>query len=53
MPNVTVTVKLNGMDEALDKVHELVEAIKKAKSLADDLTLALDGLHAEEQSTRR
>lgn len=50
---VTVAVKLDGMDEALDKAHELVRTIEKAKSLAGDLTLALDGLHAEVQSTRR
>lgn len=50
---VTVAVKLDGMDEALDKAHELVRTIEKAKSLAGDLTLALDGLHAEVQSTRK
>lgn len=50
---ITVAVKLDGMDEALDKAHELVRTIEKAKSLAGDLTLALDGLHAEVQSTRR
>jgi len=50
---VTVAVKLDGMDEALDKAHELARTIEKAKSLAGDLTLALDGLHAEVQSTRR
>lgn len=50
---ITVAVKLDGMDEALDKAHELVMTIEKAKSLAGDLTLALDGLHAEVQSTRK
>lgn len=50
---ITVAVKLDGMDEALDKAHELVRTIEKAKSLAGDLTLALDGLHAEVQSTRK
>lgn len=50
---VTVAVKLDGMDEALDKAHELARTIEKAKSLAGDLTLALDGLHAEVQSTRK
>lgn len=47
---ITVAVKLDGMDEALDKAHELVRTIEKAKSLAGDLTLALDGLHAEEST---
>lgn len=50
---VTVAVKLDGMDEALDKAHELVRTIEKAKSLAGDLAVALDGLHAEVQSTRK
>lgn len=50
---VTVAVKLDGMDEALDKAHELVRTIEKAKSLAGDLILALDGLHTEVQSTRK
>lgn len=50
---ITVAVKLDGMDEALDKAHELVRTIEKAKSLAGDLTLALDGLHTEVQSTRK
>lgn len=50
---ITVAVKLDGMDEALDKAHELVRTIEKAKSLAGDLALALDGLHAEVQSTRK
>ena len=52
-PAATVAVKLDGMDEALDKARELVRTIEKAKSLAGDLTLARDGLHAEEQSTRK
>lgn len=50
---ITVAVKLDGMDEALDKARELVRTIEKAKSLVGDLTLALDGLHAEVQSTRK
>ena len=45
-----ITVKLDGMDEALDKAHELVRTIEKAKSLVGDLTLALDGLHTEEST---
>ena len=44
---VTVDVEVNGIDEAVDKAHELVETIKKAKSLADDLTLALNGLETD------
>lgn len=47
---ITIAVKLDGMDEALDKAHELVRTIEKAKSLVGDLTLALDGLHAEEST---
>lgn len=50
---ITVAVKLDGMDETLDKAHELVRTIEKAKSLVGDLALALDGLHAEVQSTRK
>lgn len=50
---ITVAVKLDGMDEALDKAHELVRTIEKAKLLAGDLAVALDGLHAEVQSTRK
>lgn len=47
---ITIAVKLDGMDEALDKAHELVRTIEKAKSLVGDLTLALDGLHTEEST---
>lgn len=36
---ITVAVKLDGMDEALDKAHELVRTIEKAKSLAGDLAV--------------
>ena len=50
---ITVAVKLDGMDEALDKARELARTIEKAKSLVGDLALALDGLHAEVQSTRK
>lgn len=50
---ITVAVKLDGMDEALDKAHELVRTIEKTKSLVGDLAVALDGLHAEVQSTRK
>ena len=31
MPNVTATVKIDGVDEAVDKAHELIETIKKQK----------------------
>ena len=47
MTDIAVTVKVNVVDEALDKARELVETIKKAKSLADDLTLALNGLETD------
>ena len=36
---ITVAVKLDGMDEALDKAHELVRTIEKAKSLVGDLAV--------------
>lgn len=36
---VTVAVKLDGMDEALDKAHELVRTIEKAKSLVGGLAV--------------
>uniref|UniRef100_UPI0040257E63 helix-turn-helix domain-containing protein n=1 Tax=Gemmiger formicilis TaxID=745368 RepID=UPI0040257E63 len=47
---VTVAVKLDGMDEALDKARELARTIEKAKSLVGDLAVALDGLHTEEST---
>lgn len=47
MPNVTATVKIDGVDDAVDKAHELVEAIKKAKSLADNLALAMKDLEID------
>lgn len=34
---VVIDVKLTGLDEQLDKARELVDTIKKARSLADDL----------------
>ncbi len=36
---ITVAVKLDGMDEALDKAHELVRTIEKTKSLVGDLAV--------------
>lgn len=36
---ITVAVKLDGMDEALEKAHELVRTIEKAKSLVGDLAV--------------
>lgn len=36
---ITVAVKLDGMDEALDKAHELVRTIEMANSLVGDLAV--------------
>ena len=36
---ITVAVKLDGMDEALDKAHELVRTIEKTKSRVGDLAV--------------
>ena len=47
MKSVTVNVDVGGVDEAIAKTTELIEAIKKAKSLADDLALALNGLEVD------
>lgn len=34
---ITLDVELNGVDEATKKVERLIELLKEAKSLADDL----------------
>lgn len=44
---ITIDVHLNGLDEQLAKVKELVDTIKKARSLADDLAQAMEHLEAE------
>ncbi len=44
---IIIDVKLNGLDEQLDKARELVETIKTAKSLADDLAQAMKSLEVE------
>ena len=44
---ITIDVHLNGLDEQLAKVKELVDTIKKARSLADDLAHAMENLEAE------
>lgn len=44
---VTVEVKLSGLDEQLDKVRELTETIKKARSLADDLAQGINSIELE------
>ena len=44
---ITIDVHLNGVDEQLAKAKELVDTIKKARSLADDLAQAMENLEAE------
>lgn len=44
---ITIDVHLNGLDEQLAKAKELVDTIKKARSLADDLAHAMENLEAE------
>lgn len=44
---IIIDVKLNGLNEQLDKARELVDTIKKARSLADDLAHAMENLEAE------
>ena len=44
MPTISLTVQIIGVDDAIGKARELASAIQKAKSLADDLALALDDL---------
>lgn len=47
MKRMTINVDVDGVDEAVAKTTELIEAIRKAKSLADDLALALDNLEVD------
>lgn len=44
---ITIDVHLNGLDEQLARAQELVDTIKKARSLADDLAQAMKHLEAE------
>ncbi|WP_303916508.1 hypothetical protein [Subdoligranulum variabile] len=44
---ITIDVHLNGLDKQLSKAKELVDTIKKARSLADDLAQAMENLEAE------
>lgn len=44
---VTIDVHLNGLDAQLAKAKELVDTIKKAISLANDLAQAMENLEAE------
>ena len=44
---ITVAVKLSGLDEQLAKAHELVETIEKARSLADDLVKGINSIELE------
>ena len=44
---ITVVVKLAGLDEQLAKAHELVETIEKARSLADDLAKGINSIELD------
>lgn len=44
---ITVAVKLSGLNEQLAKAHELVETIEKARSLADDLAKGIKSIELE------
>ena len=44
---ITIDVHLNGLEEQLARAQELVDTIKKARSLADDLAQAMKHLGAE------
>ena len=44
---ITIDVHLNGVDEQLARAQELVDTIKKARSLADDRAQAMKHLQAE------
>ena len=50
MDDVKLDVVLSGVDGALEKAERLDEAIRKAKSLADDLASALRNLSVEVKS---
>ena len=44
---ITVAVKLAGLDEQITKANELVETIRKARSLADDLAKGINSIELE------
>lgn len=44
---VVIDVKLTGLDDQLDKARELVDTIKKARSLADDLANGINSIELE------
>ena len=44
---ITVAVKLSGLDEQIAKANELVETIRKARSLADDLAKGINSIELE------
>ena len=44
---ITVAVKLSGLDEQIAKANELVEKIRKARSLADDLAKGINSIELE------
>ena len=50
MDDVKLDVVLSGVDEALEKAERLDEAIRKSKSLADNLASALRNLSVEVKS---
>lgn len=44
---ITIDVHLNGVDEQIAKAKELVDTIKKARSLADDLAKGVNSIELE------
>ncbi|HJB39393.1 MAG TPA: hypothetical protein H9943_03240 [Candidatus Ruthenibacterium avium] len=44
---ITVAVKLSGLDEQIAKANELVETIRKTRSLADDLAKGINSIELE------
>lgn len=50
---ITVAVKLAGLDEQLAKAYELVETIEKARSLADDLAKGVNSIELERGRPQR
>ena len=49
MQKVTIELSANGVEEAREKVEELMELIEKARSLADDLAQAMKELKVDVQ----
>lgn len=45
--SVEASVRIVGIDAALEKAKMLAQAIKEAKSLADDLASAMESIEAE------